>query len=103
VECRVAGGQDAGEGALQVQDTYALSPLPGRILQSVLVDGREVLRHDIGAEPGTGWATVTIPAEARWVVVRVLAIRPDPGALWGLAAVTPIRVVPVDAGPRTPP
>ena len=101
VECRV-NGRSGGAAALQVKDTYAGSAMPDRVLQSVVVDGQEVLRHDVAAEPGTGWATVPLSPEARWVVVRVSAVKPDPGGGWGWAATTLLRVVRVDGDAAAP-
>jgi hypothetical protein len=83
--------------ALEVLDSYGRHGLPGRIVQSVSVDGREVLRHDIGAEPGWGWVRVPLAGGGgrapRTIVVRVLAVKPERGWDWGLSARATFRLV----------
>jgi hypothetical protein len=77
---------------LRVLDPYAPGGLPERMVQRVLVDGREVFGHDVAAEPGTGWAEVPlgvpVPGKAMTVRIELLAVRPDPGAAWGRATAT---------------
>lgn len=82
--------------AVEVLDGYAPGGLPGRVLQRVEIDGQEVLRHDLSAEPGTGWvgAPVDAAASGRRVRVEIAAVRPDPGAGWGWASSTRFRVSP---------
>lgn len=77
---------------LRLLDPYAPGGLPQRIVQRVLVDGREAFRHDIAAEPGTGWLEVPLgsagPGKPTTVRVELLAVHPDPGAAWGRATAT---------------
>ncbi|HKI06219.1 MAG TPA: glycosyltransferase family 39 protein [Thermoanaerobaculia bacterium] len=81
---------------VEVLDGYAPGGLPGRMRQRVAIDGRQVVSHDLAAEPGTGW--VDAPAGAvgggqeRRVTVEVSALAPDPGVLWGPAAGTRFRL-----------
>ena len=79
--------------ALRIEDPYAAGNLPGRMVESVAVDGREVLRHDIAAEPGSGWREVAVAdgadAPARKVTIELLAVAPDRGWNWGRSV--PVR------------
>lgn len=94
--CEWSGGANPHPVNLEVLDSYAPGGLPDRFVQRVEVEGREVYSHDIAREAGTGWANVplgTVPAgKKESVVVEVRAIRPDPGAVWGAAAVTGVRL-----------
>jgi hypothetical protein len=80
--------------ALQLEDPYAPGGYPDRIVQRVEVEGREVLRHDLAAEPGSGWFDIPIGGlpEGASVRVQVIAVRPDPGPAWGAAAATAMRL-----------
>jgi hypothetical protein len=86
----------------EFEDPYPGGGLPGRILQSVSVDGVEVVRHDMAEEPGASWIRVPLgklaPGEQRHISLTVAAVAPDPGWNWGLAANTAFRLVsiPVD-------
>ncbi len=75
---------------LRIEDPYAPGGFPGRILERVSIDGREVFSHDLAAEPGAGWFEVPLtraglPAPSR-VSFEILAVRPDPGWAWGAAS-----------------
>ncbi|HYX26732.1 MAG TPA: hypothetical protein VFC23_21440 [Thermoanaerobaculia bacterium] len=81
--------------ALEVSDDYLPGGLPDRVEQRVAIDGVEVFRHDLAAEPGGGWARIPLgPAGPRGRSVRleVRAVRPEPGAGWGKAASTTFRL-----------
>jgi len=73
---------------VRVGDVYLEGGFPGRLVQSVAVDGQDRQQRDVAAEPGRGWAGVPLgtlqPGERRRVVVRMTAGRPDPGWKWGL-------------------
>ncbi len=75
---------------LRIEDAYAAGGLPGRMVERVEVDGREALRHDVGAEPGAGWIDVPVATAAdrpgRLVTIEVLAVAPDRGWSWGRSA-----------------
>lgn len=81
---------------VEVEDAYAAGDHPGRMLQSVEVEGSEVWRHDLGAIAWSGWSPVALglpPAGAsRQVRVTIEALRPDPGAAWGPASATRVRL-----------
>ncbi|HSG38862.1 MAG TPA: glycosyltransferase family 39 protein [Thermoanaerobaculia bacterium] len=81
---------------VQVLDGYAMGGSPGRMIQRVEIDGREVVSHDVAAEPWTGWseapAGVVAPGQAKKVLVEVVAGKPEPGMPWGPAAGARIRV-----------
>jgi hypothetical protein len=98
-ECRLEGGGAATPAALEVLDQYGAGGSPGRMLQLVTVDGREVLRHDIAAEAENGWKRIPLMNDrgqpATDVTVRVLAVQPEPGWQWGFAASTTFRLVPL--------
>jgi hypothetical protein len=73
---------------VRVGDAYLDGGLPGRLVQSVAVDGQVRRERDVAAEPGRDSAGVILgtlqPGERRRVVVRMTAARPDPGWRWGL-------------------
>lgn len=81
---------------LQVQDPYETGGLPNRMRIEVAVDGGQALRHDLAAEPGSGWLEVPLGTTAggrrRTVRIAVVAVHPDPGAAWGRAAQIPVRL-----------
>ena len=91
-----AGG--ASPLRLRLQDGYAPGGLPGRMLQRVLVDGREVLVHDLAAEPGEGWMEIPL-GPGRTVRIEIVAVHPDPGAAWGKAASTRFQLT-TSGGPK---
>jgi hypothetical protein len=96
-ECRLDGGDGASPVALELLDSYEKGGSPGRMVQLVTVDGKEVLSHDIAAEAGTGWKRVPLVNDrgqpATDVTVRVQAVQPEPGSRWGIAASTTFRLV----------
>jgi hypothetical protein len=79
-----------------VLDSYEPGGMPRQMIQRVEIDGREVLRHDLAAEPGTGWLKAAAGPVGggveRRVVVEVAAGAPDPTVDWGPAAGTKIRL-----------
>jgi hypothetical protein len=81
---------------LRLLDPYAPGGLPGRVMQRVTVDGRDVFVHDVAAEPGSGWTEIPLPAttsgKGTAVRIELTAIRPDPGAAWGRATATPFEL-----------
>lgn len=94
--CTLTGSANGAPLVVQVFDPYAPGGLPGRMVQSVKVDGAEVFTRDLAAEPGTGWSEVPLgpasPGASRQVVIQVAAVQPDPGASWGKAANTRFRL-----------
>jgi hypothetical protein len=90
--------------AFEYEDAYGLGNLPGRVIQSVEVDGLAAERHDIAAEAWTGWRQVPLgvmqPGEVRNVVLAVTAAAPDRGWAWGLAAATRFRVASLAEEPQ---
>jgi hypothetical protein len=82
--------------SLQILDDYPRGGFPGRFLLAVIVDGREVLRFDLAAEPGAGWTPVFLgsPGEGdrRKIAIRLLAGHPELRMAWGPAPTTNIRL-----------
>jgi hypothetical protein len=62
----------------------------------VYVEGREVLRHDLAAEPWTGRMTVALgTVEAGSILrfaVELVAVAPDPGWDWGESSRSEFRL-----------
>ncbi len=83
---------------VEVLDSYAPGGLPGRMVQRIMIDGREAVLHDPAAEPGTGWvaapAVVVEPGKAHRITIAVEALSPDPGVPWGAAGGARIRISP---------
>jgi hypothetical protein len=75
---------------LRFEDAYGAGGRPGRMVQRVAIDGREVLSHDVADEPFAGWLEVPVADGAslpgRRVTFEVMAVRPEPGWSWGAAA-----------------
>jgi hypothetical protein len=90
---RPGGVPAAGPLAVEVLDGYEPGGQPRQMFQRIEIDGREVLRHDLAAAPGTGWqaAPAGEGAEKR-VVIEVAAGAPDPTVDWGPAAATRFRI-----------
>jgi hypothetical protein len=90
VDCVLTGPKTPVPLVLRLHDAYAPGGLPGRMVARVAVDGSEVLRRDLAAEPGVGWMDVPLgtvgPGTRRKVLIEVVAVQPDPGAAWGKAA-----------------
>jgi hypothetical protein len=95
--CLLTGSGKPAPLMLQVLDSYAPGGLGGRMIQRVELDGDEVLSHDIGKEPGTGWANIPLglvgTGTRKRVVIEVKAIRPVAGEDWGDAALTTFQIV----------
>ena len=72
---------------LGVTDAYLEGGFPGRLLQTVTVDGEERLRSDVAAEAGRSRGAVPLGirqrGERRHVVVRTTAVHPARGFRWG--------------------
>ncbi len=81
---------------LRVSDNYAPGGFPGRVLQSVYLDGKVLYVHDIGQDPGSGWSDVSLgtvmPGTKRSVRVQIEAIHPDAGWAWGNASLTELQI-----------
>jgi len=96
-ECRIDARRDDARLSFEFDDEYPAGGWPGRILQVVEVDGREVATHDLAASPGSG--RIRIPLETKAgtrpakVVLTVTAGRPDAGFGWGIAGATPFRLI----------
>jgi Dolichyl-phosphate-mannose-protein mannosyltransferase len=77
---------------IRLLDPYAPGGSPGRMAQRVVVDGREVLVHDVAAEPGSGWSEIPLGATAagqrRTFRVELRTVQPQPGVAWGRDAGT---------------
>jgi hypothetical protein len=95
--CELTGPRAPVPLVIQLHDGYAPGGLPDRMHLRVAVDGREALRRDLAAEPGTGWIDVPVgtvgAGTKREVLIEVAAVRPDPGASWGKAANVRFRLV----------
>lgn len=82
---------------VEVLDGYAPGGYPGRMTQTVEIDGRE-FSHDVAAEPGAGWwaapAVAVGNGQEKRVRVEVVAGKPEPGQFWGPAGGARIRVSP---------
>jgi hypothetical protein len=95
-ECVVEARRDTDGLVFAFRDPFPTGGLPGRMEQVVTLDGREVLRHDLGAAPGSDWLTVPLgPLEdgaRRTLTLSVVALRPEPGLGWGLTANTAFRL-----------
>ena len=85
---------------LRLFDPYAPGGLPGRVVQRVTVDGRDVFVHDVAAEPGSGWTEIPLggqspgkgPGKGKTFRIELTAVRPDPGAAWGRTTATPFEL-----------
>jgi hypothetical protein len=77
---------------IRLLDPYAPGGSPGRMVQRVVVDGREVLVHDVAAEPGSGWTEIPLarpgPGHRTTIRIELEAVRPDPDISWGQQAGT---------------
>jgi len=95
-DCRATPLEKGVELVFEFDDPYADGGLPGRFVQSVAVEGREVLDHDLAAAPGSGPVRVPLgrvtPGRSVSVRLRVQAVSPDPDWSWGIAAATPFRL-----------
>ena len=90
VSCVLPPGRPDLPLALRIEDPFAAGSLPGRVLEKVAIDGREVVSHDLAAEPGAGWLEVPLtraglPPPSR-VSFEIRAVAPDPGWAWGAAS-----------------
>lgn len=81
---------------IRLLDPYAPGGLPGRMVQRVVVDGREILVHDVAAEPGSGWTEIPLgkldPGRRTAITIELVAVHPDPGTSWGWAAATSFEI-----------
>ncbi len=79
-----------GRLVLRFEDAYGPGGRPGRMVQSVAIDGRETLRHDVASESFAGWIEAPAAdgpsAAGRRVTFEVQAIEPERGWRWGVAA-----------------
>ncbi len=79
-----------GRLVLRFEDAYGAGGLPGRMVQSVAIDGRETLRHDVANAAFAGWIEASVAdgasAAGRRVTFEVRAIEPERGWRWGVAA-----------------
>jgi hypothetical protein len=95
-ECRIDATRDDAQLVFEFDDGYTSGGWPGRILQSVHVDGREVSRHDLAATPWSGRIRVPLEKVAgirpATVVLRVAAGNPEAGHAWGIAGATAFRL-----------
>lgn len=95
-ECRLVPAGATRPLDLEVEDTFSGGGFPGRIEQSVLLDGREAWSQDIAAQSGVGRSRIRLaiaggtPPET--IAVRLTAVRPDPGGNRGRTARTVFRL-----------
>jgi hypothetical protein len=108
-DCLFRASAPSAPLVLRLQDSYAPGGFPGRMVQRVLVDGQEVLVHDVAAEPESGWIEIPLgspgPGRRTAVTIEVEAVRPDPGLSWGRAASTSFELAherPAPPAPRKP-
>ncbi|HEY2291535.1 MAG TPA: hypothetical protein VGM86_12615 [Thermoanaerobaculia bacterium] len=91
-DCVFRAAVPASPLVIRLLDPYAPGGSPGRMVQRALVDGREVLVHDVAAEPGSGWTEIplgTLPPGRRTAIrIELVAVQPDPGIPWGRQAST---------------
>jgi hypothetical protein len=90
VRCRIPPLTPGESLSLAFEDAYAPGGYPDRVVERVELDGRELLRYDLAAQPGSGWISVPIPGARapRTLLLELVAVRPDPGWSWGTAAAT---------------
>jgi hypothetical protein len=95
-ECEIEAMRDGVRLAFEFDDAYSSGGWPGRMRQSVEVDGREVAKHDLAASPWSGRIRIPLENEggerSARVVLRVAAESPDAGFGWGIAGATPFRL-----------
>jgi hypothetical protein len=95
-ECQIDAMKEDARLAFEFDDTYASGGWPGRMRQSVEVDGREVSTHDLAATPWSGRIRIPLEDEAgnrsAKVVLKVAAGHPDAGYGWGIAGATAFRL-----------
>ena len=88
--CTLPAIPPGGRLVLRFEDAYGAGGRPGRMVQSVAIDGRETLRHDLAADAFDGWIEAPVadgPSSAgRRVTFEVQAIEPERGWRWGVAA-----------------
>jgi hypothetical protein len=81
---------------IRLLDPYAPGGSPGRMVQRVAVDGREVLVHDVAAEPGSGWSEIplgeTAAGQRKTFRVELRTVQPQPGVAWGRDAGTSFEI-----------
>lgn len=91
-DCVFRAAVPAAPLVIRLLDPYAPGGSPGRMVQRVVVDGREVLVHDVAAEPGSGWTAIPLawPAPGHRTTIRIEldAVHPDPETPWGQQAAT---------------
>jgi len=104
--CHALAGETARLLIIEVFDPYPLSGLPDRVLQRVAINNKTILEHDLAAEAGAGWTTLgPYPLEAGSpisVAFELIAVYPDPEALWGRASQTSFRLLVRQAGVPQP-
>jgi hypothetical protein len=76
---------------LRLEDAYAPAGFPGRVVERVEADGRELLSHDIGGPEGATWLEVPL-GDARSVTIEIRAVNPDPGWAWGAASAAAFEI-----------
>ena len=95
-KCQLIGSGLPVPLSLKVMDPYAPGDFPDRIIQRVIVDGKELFRHDLAAQPGSGWFEIPLgfvgEGTNKSVLIEIIAVRPDPGWEWGLASRTTFQL-----------
>ncbi len=96
-ECVASSPASLPPLAIRLNDPYAPGGSPGRMVQRVVVDGREVHVHDMAGQPGSGWSEIPVrPARTGGrtsIVVEVAAVQPDSWMSWGSAAGTSFELI----------
>jgi hypothetical protein len=86
-ECQVeARRRQTDSLVFEFHDSYAGTGLPGQVVQSVHLDGREVVRRDLADASGAGWIAVPLgtiePAAPRSLTLRVVVEAPQAQSTW---------------------
>lgn len=80
---------------MRIKDNYPNGDFPNRIVQIVTINGEEVYRHDLAADPGAGWHDLPLDGypdgTALEIQVTLLAPNPNSGWKWGRAALTEVQ------------
>jgi hypothetical protein len=95
-KCQLIGSGTPVPLSLKIMDPYAPGDLPDRIIQRVIVDGKELFHHDLAAQPGSGWFDIPLglvgKGTDKTVLIEIIAFRPDPGCAWGPASRTTFQL-----------
>jgi hypothetical protein len=83
-----------GSYMLVVKDSYRNGGYPDKVLLLVTTPEAILIRHDLAASAFSGDIEVSlghyVPGERKSVRIDLLAVRPEPGTMWG--ATTPVEI-----------